>query len=186
MEFSPKVYASGLSQLRADLPISPHRLRTGPPRPPKGKHLTATSVFCCTKCIFPLLTFYSSRGLSSPSSASRGAQIAGPLAGPARLLRALGSFGAAGSGSAGGSAQRLGLLSADSAADSRRARDVCLPPRQAARFGEDSVWQHRALSSAPNRAQSPKKCCQTFCHYTNELPLSRPQEEVHHCLSGLH
>lgn len=34
---------------------------------------------------------------------------------------------------------------------------ACLPP-QAARFGEDAVWQHWALSSAPNRAQRvPRK-----------------------------
>lgn len=33
MEFSPKAYASGLSQLPADPPVSRHQLRVVPPRP---------------------------------------------------------------------------------------------------------------------------------------------------------
>lgn len=88
---------------------------------------------------FSLPTLYSSRGLSSLSSASRGAQIARPPAGPARLPRALRSFAVAGCGRGAGAGGERGTCA--------------WLPSPSCRFGKDSVWQHRALSSAPDRAQ---------------------------------
>ncbi|XP_070360898.1 interleukin-15 isoform X6 [Equus asinus] len=151
MEFSPKTsYRAPPSSGRIH-PFPPTSCRSGRPALLWGNTCQRLQFSVALAAEdFSLPTLYSSRGLSSLSSASRGAQIARPPAGPARLPRALRSFAVAGCGRAG----RGGGDGGGRGAGAGGERGTCawLPPLSC-RFGKDSVWQHRALSSAPDRAQ---------------------------------
>lgn len=146
MEFSPESLRLG------PLPARGRPTRFPPPAagcaapPSHAEHLTAASGFPLRygERFSPFWPFIPP---GSPSAASRGAQLARRLAGPAPLLRALPSFGVAGSWAAGGSVPRRALPCAGLSpaltlpADRRRARDVHLAaPAGKTRSGSTERW----------------------------------------------
>lgn len=181
MEFSPKAYASGLSQLRADPPVSRHRLRVAPPRPLTGntRPRLQFSVALRTE-VFPLLTLYSSRALRSPSSAPRGAQLARPRAGPARLLRALG-LSVLQAAERREAAPGAGLSSSLTLQLTRGERGTCVSgrPCQAAGFREDAVWQHGALFCTSPSSEFKKGTAAPGCF---PAPSQTPCQSAQRCV----